>query len=211
MIGKLTGFVDTIYDDKCILDVNGVGYVVYISGKSLNFLKQLPKDKKASLIIETIFKQDSTELFGFVDEIEKSWFLQFSKVQGVGSKMAQKILGSYNIEEICQALLKNDSKFFTQISGVGSKLANRITTELKEIPNKLGFSNDKISKDEQSQFSDICNDQIINDAASALENLGYKKYECLKILQIIIKNNPQITLENLITSCLREINIKKFG
>lgn len=214
MIGKLTGFVDNVYDDKCILDVNGVGYLVFVSGKSLEFLKQLPKDQKTSLIIEMVFKQDSTELYGFVNEIEKTWFLQFSKVQGVGSKMAQKILGSYSIEEICQSLMKSNSKFFTQIAGVGPKLANRIVTELKEAPNKLGFSNFNIDNDfdsASSQGSVANNSQIIEDAASALENLGYKRHDSLKALKFLVEQNPEVTLENLITSSLRELSRKKIG
>ena len=211
MIGKLTGFIDAVYDNKCILDVNGVGYLIYISGKSLDFLKQLPKDKKTSLIIETVFKQDSIEFFGFINEIEKTWFLQFSKVQGVGSKMAQKILGSYAIEEICKALLKSNHKFFTQISGVGPKLANRIVGELKDTPNELGFSNLSIQEqgNDISSISDISNNQIIEDASSALESLGYKRYECTKVIKYLIEDDAKITLENLITKSLRELSRKK--
>ncbi len=211
MIAKLTGVIDSIYDDKCIIDVNGVGYLVFVSEKTLDFLKQLPKDKKTSLVVVTVFKQDSAELFGFANEIEKTWFLQFNKVQGVGSKMAQKILGSYSVEEICQALIKSNSKFFTQISGVGPKLATRIVTEMKGVPNKLGFSNLILSEDNNDNNFNISNDQIINDAISALENLGYKKHDCQKILQNIVKNDTNITLENLITKALRDINNKKFG
>lgn len=211
MIGKITGFVDSINEDRCLIDVNGVGYVIYLSGKSLDFLRQFPKDKKISLIIETIFKQESMELFGFVNDAERSWFLQLSKVQGVGSKMAQKILGSYNIEEICHALLKSNSQFFTKISGIGPKLANRIVTELKDAPNKLGFTYFQISGEAINDGESISNDQNVNDAVIALENLGYKKHECLKVLQIIIKNDPEITIETLITSALRELSRKKLA
>ncbi len=204
MIAKLTGFIDNIIDDKCIIDVNGVGYLVYISSKSINIIRNSPKEQKTSLIIETIYKQDSIELFGFIDENEKNWFIELSKVQGLGAKIAQKILGHYNINEICNALLRSDSKFFSQISGIGPKLANRITMELKDSPKKIATSHFIIDNDESFQ-SNISNDQIIDDALSALENLGYKKHECSKVIQLIFKNEPNTTLENLITNSLRSL------
>lgn len=71
MIGRLRGFIDSINEDKCIIDVNGVGYVVFLSNKTADFLKQLPKEKEVSLIIETIVKEDAIELYGFAREIEK--------------------------------------------------------------------------------------------------------------------------------------------
>ncbi len=90
MIAKLTGFIDNIIDDKCIIDVNGVGYLVYISSKSINVIRNSSKEQKTSLIIETIHKQDSIELFGFIDENEKNWFIELSKVQGLGAKNCPK-------------------------------------------------------------------------------------------------------------------------
>jgi Holliday junction DNA helicase RuvA len=209
MIGKLRGFIDAITEDKAVIDVGGVGYVVFISKKTAAFLQQFPKEKEVSLTIETVVKEDAIELYGFGAEIEKIWFLELLKVQGVGAKMAQKILGFFSIEDLAKALISSDIKSFSQISGIGPKLANRLTTELKDSPKKLGID---ISFD-LKKFSNsvIFSENIIAaDAISALENLGYKRIDCLKITDFLIEKNPQITLENLITSSLRELGKNKF-
>ena len=138
MIGKLRGFIDSISDDKCVIDVAGVGYVVFLSHKTAAFLRQFPREKEISLIIETLVKEDAIELYGFFSEVEKIWFLELTKVQGVGAKMGQKILSALAIEDLAKALISSDIKTFSQISGIGPKLASRLTTELKDSPKKLG-------------------------------------------------------------------------
>ena len=209
MIGKLTGLIDSVNDDKIIIDVNGVGYVVFVAKKTADFLKQYPKEKTTSLIIETIVKEDAIDLYGFINEIEKIWFLELTIVQGVGAKMGQKILSAFSIEEIAKALISSDIKAFSQISGIGPKLASRITTELKDSPKKLGIDIAfDISKNTNSVKN--LNSQIASDALSALENLGYKKVDCLKVIEYLSAQNEKITLENLITMSLRELSKNKF-
>jgi Holliday junction DNA helicase RuvA len=208
MIGKLTGKIDQIYDDHCILDVSGVGYVVFITQKTFQSLQNFDRNTKLSLIIETKVKEDAIELYGFASEIEKIWFIELMKVQGVGAKMSQKILSSLAIEEIAQALITSDTKTFSKISGIGPKLALRITTELKNSPQKLGIDFGDFPANNK-QIINNNNLPIINDAVSALENLGYKKHDCLKIIDFVFNQNQQITLENLITSSLRELAKKK--
>ena len=209
MIGKLRGFIDLITEDKCIIDVNGVGYVVFLSGKTAASLKQFSRDKEISLTIETAVKEDAIELYGFVSEIEKIWFLELTKVQGVGNKMGQKILSALSIEDLAKALISSDIKTFSNISGIGPKLAARLTTELKDSPKKLGIDfNFNVEKSEN--FQEIFGNQIATDALSALENLGYKKHDCLRVINFLIEQNSKITLENLITSSLRELSKNKF-
>ncbi len=209
MIGRLRGFIDSINEDKCIIDVNGVGYIVFLSNKTADFLKQLPKEKEVSLIIETIVKEDAIELYGFAREIEKIWFAELTKVQGVGNKVALKILGFFTIEDLAKALVQGDEKSFSKISGIGPKLAGRIVTELKDSPKKLGIDIGFDISEAQSlnKFDD---NHLAKDALSALENLGYRKYDCLKVINFLIGDNEKITLENLITSALRELSKSKF-
>jgi holliday junction DNA helicase RuvA len=209
MIGKLRGFIDSITEDKCIIDVNGVGYVVFLSAKTAGALQQFSREKEISLIIETAVKEDAIELYGFISEIEKIWFLELTKVQGVGNKMGQKILSALTIEDLAKALISSDIKTFSSISGIGPKLAARLTTELKDSPKKLGidFAFD-LKKSEN--FQEISDNQIALDAISALENLGYKKHDILRVINFLIEGNSKITLENLITSSLRELSKNKF-
>ncbi len=205
MIGKLRGFIDSISDDKCVIDVAGVGYVVFLSHKTASFLRQFPREKEISLIIETLVKEDAIELYGFFSEVEKIWFLELTKVQGVGAKMGQKILSALTIEDLAKALISSDIKSFSQISGIGPKLASRLTTELKDSPKKLGI---EYSAPLNSQK--IPDNQIASDALSALENLGYKKHNILQVINFLLEENSKITLENLITSSLRELSKNKF-
>jgi Holliday junction DNA helicase RuvA len=209
MIGKLRGFIDSITEDKCIIDVNGVGYVVFLSGKTANLLKTFSRDKEISLTIETAVKEDAIELYGFISEIEKIWFLELTTVQGVGNKMGQKILSALTIEDLAKALISSDIKTFSNISGIGPKLATRLTTELKNSPKKLGIDlGFDVQKSEN--LAEISGNEIASDALSALENLGYRKHDCLRVINFLIEGNSKITLENLITSSLRELSKNKF-
>ena len=208
MIGKLRGNIDQINDDRCIIDVNGVGYLVFISNKTAQFFRQNQSNQGISLVIETIVKEDAIELYGFFHEIEKIWFLELMKVQGVGAKMAQKILSALTIEELAKALTVGDLKSFNNISGIGPKMASRLTTELKESAKKLGI-NVSLDFNENISSQSFSSNQIIGDAVSALENLGYKKHDCLKIINYVFSQDEKITLENLITQSLRELSKKK--
>ncbi len=214
MIGKLRGFIDFLQDDKCIIDVNGVGYVVFISNKTAQFLRQannnkLEEKKQVSLIIETIVKEDAIELYGFATAVEKIWFLELTKVQGVGAKVGLKILAFFTIDDLARALISGDMKAFSQISGIGPKLAQRITTELKESPKKLGIHFGAEIEIIDKSISDISGNKVADDALSALENLGYKKADSLKIIAAVLQKQPEITLENLITNTLRELSKRK--
>jgi Holliday junction DNA helicase RuvA len=209
MIGKLTGLIDSVNDDKAIIDVGGVGYVVFISRKTADFLRQYPRERAVSLTIETLVKEDALELYGFGSEIEKIWFLELTKVQGVGAKMGQKILSAFVIEDLAKALVSSDVKAFSQISGIGPKLASRLTTELKDSPKKLGIAVGFDAK-EFINSDKISGNQIVVDALSALENLGYRKADCLRVIDFLTTQNNNVTLENLITGALRELSKNKF-
>ena len=216
MIGKISGIVDEIGEDFAIIDVMGIGLIIFCSTKTLAEIKLIKNSQsldsiKISLITETIIKEGSIELYGFLRKIEKIWFLELHKVQGVGAKMALKILSSFSIEELAQCLISGDIKSFLKISGIGTKLANRLVTELKDSPKKLGIDLSSFNLDDKNIEFLNNHQEISNDAVSALENLGYRKIDCLKIINLIIKNNPEITLESLITNSLRELSKNKFN
>ena len=210
MIARLRGAINYLQEDRCVIDVSGVGYLVFLSFKTSEFLKQFSSEKEVTLIIETLVKEDAIELYGFVREIEKTWFSELTKVQGVGAKMALKILGFFTIDDLARALISADTKSFTQISGIGAKLAQRITTELKDSPKKLGIDSALHLESEEYRNNNYAQNSIAQDAISALENLGYKKLDASQIIARIVKNNPAITLESLITTSLRELSKNKF-
>jgi len=206
MIGKLKGKIDSIYDDKLILDVNGVGYNVYASSKTLNSLQE-KKGQEVVLLIETIVKEEQIHLYGFALEIEKTWFNELCKVSGVGSKVGLKILGALSINDIVLALNSGDKVLFSKVPGIGPKLALRIVSELKDSAKKI--SGEFIvagNKGERTAAEN--NSKILSDAISALENLGYKRIAIYPIVNQQIIQNPSITLETLITNSLRLISKK---
>ena len=128
MIAKLRGIVDFFGDDSAIIDVNGVGYLVYASNRTLS---KLVKGSETTLFIETVVREDSISLYGFTSALEKEWFLTLTKVQGVGAKVCLSILSILTPPQLSQAIAAQDKTSFTRAAGVGPKLAARIVTELK--------------------------------------------------------------------------------
>jgi len=202
MFAKLTGKIDDIFEDSIILDVNFVGYKIFTSKKNLDQLRS-SNENNQSFYIETVVREDYIHLYGFASIEEQSLFNIFCKINGVSSKIAIKILSFATIEEIIAAINSDDKAVFTAISGIGPKLASKILIDLKDSIKKLDY-NFEISDDNNSN-NDINNSQIITDTISALENLGYKRSAIYKIANNKVKENPDITLETLITNCLREL------
>ena len=120
MIAKLRGIVDFFGDDSAIIDVNGVGYLVYASNRTLS---KLVKGSETTLFIETVVREDSISLYGFTSALEKEWFLTLTKVQGVGAKVCLSILSILTPQQLSQAIAAQDKTSFTRAAGVGPKLA----------------------------------------------------------------------------------------
>ena len=161
------------------------------------------------MLIETIVREDHIHLYGFAAEIEKTWFNELCKVSGVGSKMGLKILGFLSIDDIVLALNSGDKVLFSKVPGIGPKLALRIVSELKDSAKKIS-GNDFVVSGQSTKRPDGGNqNKILADAISALENLGYKRIEIYPIMNQQITQNPDITLETLITNSLRLISKNK--
>lgn len=205
MIGKLKGIVDSIYEEYLILDINGVGYRVFCSSK---ILSNIEVGSALSLTIQTIVREDAIMLFGFLNDYEKTWFETLCKVNGIGNKMALKIMGALTIDEILMAIDSQDSKMFCRAPGVGQKIASRIITELKDIRKTLGnLESIEININAVStNTSSLENDTRLKDALSALENLGYQKNVAYNIIVNILKEREDIVIESLITEALKRIN-----
>ncbi|MBO4956555.1 MAG: Holliday junction branch migration protein RuvA [Rickettsiales bacterium] len=205
MIGKLTGFIDTIYEDYTILNVNDVGYKVFCSSKTLNKIQD--KKDKISLLIETVVKEDSITLFGFSTEDEQNCFNILCKVSGVGNKVAQKIMSVAEVNEIFFAIANENKDVFCKASGVGPKVALRIIHELKNNSLIKNFSNIKNIEIENNSIDITTNNtDIVKDAIMALEGLGYQKHTIQQIVIKLVNGNPHLTLESVITESLKKIN-----
>ena len=130
MIGKLTGILDEVGEDHCIVDVNGVGYVAYCSMRTLGGLPGV--GVAVTLFIETYVREDMIRLYGFATTLEREWFrLLQSNVQGVGAKVALAILSTLAPPDLANAIALRDIAMVSRAPGVGKKVAERIVTELK--------------------------------------------------------------------------------
>lgn len=198
MIHKLKGIIDTINSDSVIIDVNGVGYGVFCSAYSL---RQLPgKGEAAGLFIETHVREDHIHLFGFVTKEEKEAFGIITKVSGVGSKVAMAILSVLSPAQIASAVISQDQAAFKNVSGVGPKLAARIITELKGKFNGIAAgAADNINTTAATGSNDI------NDAVSALVNLGYGRSDAYNAVTKIAAQNDNAKIDKLIREGLKEL------
>ena len=130
MIAKLTGILDSIGDDWAVIDVGGVGYLVFCSTRTL---AQLPGTGEAvSFVIETHIREDHIHLYGFLDQAEREWFKLLTTVQGVGAKVGLGIQSVLGPRELTDAILAQDKGMITRAPGVGPKVATRLLTELKD-------------------------------------------------------------------------------
>jgi len=170
MIGKLHGILDSYGEDFIIVDVNGVGYIVHCSARTL---QSLPAQGEAvTLAIETHVREDQIRLFGFTADIEREWFRLLQTVQGVGTKVALSILSTLKPVELASAVAMRDKATITRSQGVGPKVAERIVTELKDKAPAYANVDPavvKLSGDVDERRAP----RPIADAVSALVNLGY--------------------------------------
>lgn len=207
MIGKLTGKVDSSTEDHFILDVGGVGYLVFASGKTLAALPQ--PGGMMSVLIETHVREDHFHLYGFATEAERQWFKTLTTVQGVGVKMAMAILGAMSPEQILTAIAAQDKKAFTAVSGVGPKLGERIVTELKTQASKmtgLGFAMPAhTGAAAPAKKGKSAAPSAVEDALSALVHLGYNRSDAFTVVMRVQSAQPGASLDTLIRTSLKEL------
>ncbi|RMF09136.1 MAG: Holliday junction branch migration protein RuvA [Alphaproteobacteria bacterium] len=173
MIAKLKGLVDSLGEDWVIIDVGGVGYLVYASRRTLS---QLPATgDPVTLMIETHVREDHIHLFGFTTERERAWFRLLQTVQGVGARVALGILSVLDADALSQAIAVQDKTAVSRANGVGPKLAQRIVNELKDKAAGLAVPAGKPGGAPAPAMAG--NDAAVADAVSALTNLGYKPAE----------------------------------
>jgi Holliday junction DNA helicase RuvA len=171
MIGKLKGIVDSVDEEGLIIDVNGVGYVVAASARTLRNLPAV--GQAATLHIETQVREDAIRLFGFLTESERDWFRLLQSVQGVGAKVALAILGVLSAAELSSAIASQDKAMVARAQGVGPKLAARIVLELKDKAPAGGVAElggDIASADQGSKLPKAASDAVL-----ALVGLGYAR------------------------------------
>ena len=197
MIAKLTGRIEGVSDGSCIVDVNGVGYLVHASTRTL---AALPASQVASLLIETSVREDAIVLYGFFEAAEREWFRLLTTVQGVGAKVALSILSALSPRDLIAAIQAGDRGSLTRAPGVGAKLAVRLLTELREkagaMPSGTGYS--------PVLPPPVAG--VESDALSALVNLGYRRAEAqAAIARVMERLGDGAGLDTVIRDGLKEL------
>ncbi len=205
MIAKLTGIIDGVFDDFLIIDVNGVGYKVFASAKTLD---GLVSGNPISMMIETVVREDAFLLYGFNGALEQHWFTLLTNVQGVGAKVGLGILSSLSPNELTLAIASGDKTTLNRANGVGPKLAMRLITELKDKVGGLAITpvtSGRTSKSDKKQEEND-NNQTMNESISALTNLGYSKMQAMEVVAKILSEAPESTTEQVIRMALKELS-----
>ena len=170
MISKLKGLIDEYGDHHVVIDVNGVGYILSCSGRTLSALPQV--GEAATIFVETTVIQEQIRLYGFASALEREWFRLLMTVQGVGAKVALSILSSASVSDLSSAIAMQDKAMVARAPGVGPKVAGRIVSELRD--KAPGFIEGDVAAFAQVSGAVAAGaPSASRDAVSALVNLGY--------------------------------------
>jgi holliday junction DNA helicase RuvA len=218
MIGSLKGRIIFIHHDYILLEVaNGVGYTVHLPQRHI---ANLSLNDAIFLFIHTQVREDAITLYGFTNEAEQSLFLLLTSVQGVGSKMGLNIISTFTPDKLRDILLSQDMGSITLVNGIGKRLGERIITELKnkvvelerilvdyneeELPTPA-TSTDEVTRDptaKTKKAKPLPTANLLKDATSALENLGYSKADAMRAAASAKAEGAE-TLGDIITNSLR--------
>ena len=203
MISKLTGLIDSIADDSAVVDVNGVGYQVFCSRRTLGRLP--PRGGNASVLVETTVREDRIVLYGFSDRLERDWYRLLTTVQGVGAKVALSILSALSPDEIAQAIAAQDKAMVSRADGVGPKLAMRLVNELKDrIADLAPAPSVTAASGAPARGGEAAG---AGDAVSALVNLGYGRTEAFgAVARASAKLGADAKVEALVRAGLKELS-----
>ena len=202
MIGKLKGTIDSIEEEALILDVNGVGYLVSASARTLRALPGV--GEQAELLIETHVREDAIKLYGFLTAGERDWFRLLQSVQGVGAKVALGILGALSAEALGAAIARQDKAMMARAPGVGPKLAARLVLELKDKAPAFAIADLAHAESGLDHAPKLA--KAAEDAVLALVSLGYAQPQAAAaVARISAQLGPAAETAALIRAGLKEL------
>ena len=222
MIGRLRGRVDYKAHDHFLLDVSGVGYLIFCSERTLS---EIPGNGEFTTIYtDLLVREDLLQIFGFLSQVEKEWYRLLMSVQGVGAKASLAILSALGEDGVSRAIALGDWTSVKTAKGIGPKTAQRVVNELKDkaahvmslVPHKVGNQEEKVSDadiieridDNPSINLAISNNSVQADALSALQNLGYTPSDAAAAVAKILNQSSDLSTEELIRSSLKMLSPK---
>jgi Holliday junction DNA helicase RuvA len=193
MITQLKGRMVEKSPTELVIDCNGVGYLVNIS---LHTFSKLSDSENISLFTHLQVKEDSHTLFGFFEKTERNLFRQLISVSGIGASTARTMLSSLSPNEIQSAIISGNVSTIQSVKGIGLKTAQRVIIDLK----------DKVSLiSENDQFIGNINNTNQDEALSALEVLGYSRKQTSRVIEMLLNDSPELTVEELIKGALKKM------
>ena len=194
IIARLTGVLDEKTPDYQVVNVNGVGYQVFVSLQTFYRLPAL--HERVTLHVHTHLREDALQLYGFLEEKEKASFLLLKGVSGIGPRLALNILSGIPVDELENALRASDVTRLVAVPGVGKKTAERLVVELRE---KVGAL--------ENGYPGVPGEQapLSAEAISALVNLGYRRAEAEKAVREALRRGAN-TIADLIRESLRSLS-----
>ena len=195
MIDFVTGKLCEISPTRVVVDNNGIGYAMEISLQTYDLLKE--KKEAVVYVLSQVNQREGTSIdYGFANKEERELFKLITSVSGIGASSARMILSSLSAGELREAILSENVNTLKSIKGIGLKSAQRMILELKDkIVKGEGASNDLLFASQ--------NNEILEEASSALMMLGFNKANIQKAIQNIIKANPNASVEQIIQSALK--------
>lgn len=193
MIAHIQGKLVEKTPTSVVIDCGGVGYDINIS---LHTFSLLPETDNIKLFTHVQIKEDAHTLFGFVEKSEREIFKMLLSVSGIGASIARTMLSSIAPREIIQAIATADLPRIQSIKGIGSKTAQRVILDLKDKVLKL-YDIDEVSLTQNNTNRD--------EALSALEVLGFIRRTSERVVEKIVKENPEATVESIIKLALKNL------
>lgn len=219
MIGKLSGRLDWRGSDQVLIDVRGVGYIVYVNDRTLAAMPSV--GEAVSLYTDLLVREDLLQLFGFATLLDKEWHKLLTTVQGVGAKAAMAIMGTLGADGVARALTLGDQRAIQAAPGVGPKLAQRVILELKsKAPSIMAMgANLAVAAEADDSVLEpvtpmaprkVAAPSIAQnragftaDALSALVNLGYAHGEAAQAISTVAMDQPEADTASLIRAALK--------
>lgn len=197
MIDFIRGEIAELTPAYVVIDANGVGYGLSIS---VNTYSAIQGQKDVKLYVYEAIREDAYDLYGFLSKREREVFLMLITVNGIGANTARMILSEMTLDELCGVIAAGNDKMLKRIKGIGPKSAARIIVELSDKFNELEFMGAGMTQNASS-----VNMEVVNEAVSALTMLGFAAGPTHKVVNEIVKDNPDISVEQLIKRALTMI------
>jgi len=199
MIEYIKGEVVELTPTYAVIDCHGIGYNLNIS---LNTYTAVQGNKTVQLYVYESIREDSYTLFGFASRDERTIFLLLIGVSGIGGQSARMVLSAFTPQEFCNVVSAGDERQLRSVKGIGPKAAQRIIVDLKDALAKLVMSGDNTSSN--ASFSvPAANAKNVEEASSALVMLGFSPAPVRKTVLLIVKQEPEATVEQIIKQALK--------